>query len=120
MFSGGPDSRISPKCRTEISIGDVEHDVHVVFDQQDRELWIELHQELGHLRGFARRKAGGRLVEQQDFRIAGEAEHDLELALLAVRQIADFGILAIEEVRPVRADDGPCHRRPCRTTESAT
>ena len=96
---GVPVSRISPKCRTEICRGDVEHHVHVVLDQQDREFRIELHQELGHLGGFARRQAGGRLVKQQDLRIAGEAEHDFELALLAVRQVADFGVLAVEEVR---------------------
>ena len=79
-------------------VGDVEHHVHVVLDQQDRELGIELHQKLGHLGRFARRQAGGGLVEQQDFRIAGEAEHDFELALLAVREIADLDILAVEEV----------------------
>ena len=78
---------------------DVEHHVHVVLDQKDRELGVELHQKLGHLGRFARRQAGGRFVEQQNFRIAGEAEHDLELALLAVRQISHFGVLAVEEVR---------------------
>ena len=78
-------------------IGDVEHHVHVVLDQEDREIRIELHEELRHLRRLARRQSGRRLVEQQDVRIAGEPEHDLKLALLAVREIADFGVRAIEE-----------------------
>src|SRR6476660_432066 len=78
---------------------DIEYDVHVVLDQKDRELGIELHQKLGHLGGFARRQTGGRFVKQQNFRIACEAEHDLELALFAVRQISHFGVLAVEEVR---------------------
>ena len=34
---------------------------------------------------------------KKDFRIAGEAKHDFKLALLAVRQIANFGVLAVEE-----------------------
>ena len=46
---------------------------------------------------FAGRQARGRLVEQQDLRIAGEAEHDLELALLAVRKIANLGVRAVDE-----------------------
>src|SRR6185437_277739 len=76
---------------------DVEHNVHVVLDQKNCQLRIELHQELRHLRRFSGGKAGGGFVEQQNFRIAGEAEHDLELALFAVRQIANFGVLAVEE-----------------------
>src|SRR5262245_39612160 len=78
---------------------DVEHDVHIVLDQENREFWIELSQKLAHLRRFAGRRAGGWLITQQDFRIAGQPEHNLELALLAVRQISDLGVLAIEEVR---------------------
>ena len=52
---------------------------------------------LRHLGRLAGRQAGGRFVEQQDFRIAGEPEHDLELALLAVRQVAHLDVLAVEE-----------------------
>ena len=79
--------------------GDVEHHIHVVFDQKNCEFRIELHQELGHFGGFARRQAGGRFIKKKDLRIAGEAEHDLELPLFAVRQVADLGVLAVEEVR---------------------
>src|SRR4029079_19110836 len=62
-------------------VSKVEHHVHVMLDQEDRELRIEPHQELGHLDRLAGRKSRGGLVEQQDFRIAGKTEHDFELAL---------------------------------------
>ena len=51
----------------------------------------------GHLDRLARRQAGRRLVQQQDLRIARQPEHDLELALFAVRKIANFGVRAIHE-----------------------
>ena len=79
--------------------GDVEHHVHVVLDQKDCEIRIEFHQELSHFRGFARREAGGRFIKKKNLRVAGEAEHDLELPLFAVRQVAHLGVLAIKEVR---------------------
>ena len=59
---------------------------------------IEAHEKFRHLGGFARGQAGRRLIEQQDFRIAGETEHDLELALLTVRQVAHLGVFAIHEL----------------------
>src|SRR5438270_922528 len=36
-------------------------------------------------------------TKQQDFGIAGETDHDLELPLLAVGEITHFGVLAVEE-----------------------
>src|SRR4051812_10761037 len=41
------------KLDPKLAILLIEHDMDVVFDQQDRELGVELHQELGHLDGFA-------------------------------------------------------------------
>ena len=38
---------------------------------------------------LGRREAGGRLVEQDEARRAGERERDLELALLAVAELGD-------------------------------
>ena len=46
---------------------------------------------------LGRRQARGRLVEQDQSRRTRERHADLELALLAVRQIADLRILAVEE-----------------------
>ena len=92
-----PVSSTSPKCSTEICVGHVEHHVHVVLDQQDREIRIEPHEELRHLGRLARGQPGRRLIQQQDLRVAGETEHDLELALLAVREVANLGVLAVHE-----------------------
>src|SRR5215470_13711300 len=64
--------------------GDVENNVHVVLNQQNRQTGIEPKEKLGHFRGLATGQAGGRLVEQQDLRITGEREYDFELALFAV------------------------------------
>ena len=44
-------------------------------------------------------RPGRRLVEKQDLRVAREPEHDLELALLAVRKVANLGVRAIHERR---------------------
>ena len=78
-------------------VGDVEHDIHVMLDQQDRQVCDRALGEIRHFRRLAGRQAGGRLVEQQDVRIAGKPDHDLELALLAMRQVAHFNVLAVEE-----------------------
>ena len=75
----------------------VEHHVHVVLDQQDGELSVQLRQELRHLQRLAGRQARRRLVEKKNARVAREPEHDLELALLAVREIANLGVRAIGE-----------------------
>ena len=98
----------------------VEHHVHVVLDQQDREAGIEPHQEPRHLGDSPDDEPRGRLVEQQDLGIAGETKHDLELALLAVRQVAHLGVLAIRVKRPAPAVCGPFRTRRDRRTGSAT
>ncbi len=66
-------------------IGDVEYHVHIVLDEQDGEVPIEVGEKPYHLRGLARREAGGRFIQEQDLRVAGETEDDFELSLLAVR-----------------------------------
>src|SRR5215472_13630337 len=66
-------------------LGDVEYHVHIVLDEEDREVAIEVGEKLYHLRGLARREAGGRFIQEQDLRVAGETEDDFELSLLAVR-----------------------------------
>ena len=73
----------------------IEHDVHVVLDEEDRERGIEALQELGHLARFARGEARGRLVQQQQLRVARQSEHHLDLALLAVREVAHFDVAPV-------------------------
>ena len=69
-------------------VGDGEHEIHVVLDQQHRMLARQALEQGGHALRFLRAHAGQRLVEQQDLGVAGERHGDLELALLAVRQRA--------------------------------
>src|SRR5262244_4491768 len=78
-------------------LGDIEYHVHIVLDQEDREVPIEVGEKLYHLRGLARRQAGGRFIQEQDLRVAGETEDDFELSLLAVRWVANLGIFAVQE-----------------------
>ena len=54
---------------------------------------------------FGRREPGGRLVEQQQPGRAGQGQRDLELALLAVRQIAHRLALLVGE--PDRVEHVP-------------
>ncbi len=92
-----PVSRISPKCSTEICEATSNTTSMSCSIKRMASFGIELHQELGHLGGFTGGQPGGWLVEQQNLRVAGEPEHDFELALLAVRKIANFDVLAVEE-----------------------
>ena len=57
-----------------------------------------------HARGFFRAHAGGRLVEQEHARLAGERERDFELALAAVADVADRGCPSMS-ASPTRAGD---------------
>src|SRR5215470_12879999 len=78
-------------------LGDVEYDVHIVLDEEDGEVAIEVGEKSYHFRGLARGEAGGRFIQEQDLRVAGEAEDDFELSLLAVRQVANLGVFAVQE-----------------------
>ena len=70
-----------------------EGNVHVVLDHQQGDGRIELLQERRHRVRLGGREPGGRLVEQEELRLAGQRQGDLELALLAVREIAhDLGL----------------------------
>ena len=95
-----PVSTTSPKCSTEMWSATSNTTSMSCSISRIARFGIEPHQELRHLGGLARRQAGRRLVQQQDLRIAREAEHDLELALLAVRKIADLDVLAVRGSRP--------------------
>src|SRR5579862_8002321 len=77
--------------------GEVENNVHIVLDEKECDAPIKLLQELRHLCGLARREPGCRLVEQQNVGIASKPEHDFELALLTVREIAHLSVFAVEE-----------------------
>ena len=71
------------------ALGDAHHDLHVVFDQQDRQLQVVPHRphELRQRLGFLRVHAGRRLVEQQQSRPGRQRPGDLHPPLVSVRQV---------------------------------
>src|SRR5690349_25071218 len=75
-----------------VEAGDVidepERELHVVLDQDERQLARQRADQLGHGRALGGREAGGGLVEEQQARAPGERERELELALLAVGERA--------------------------------
>ena len=64
------------------------HDhLHIVLDDQDRQILGDAAHQLHGAVGLGRAHAGGRLVEAPELRLGGERNADLEVALLAVREI---------------------------------
>ena len=70
---------------------DAQGDVEVVLDEDEAHVRRQHRQQGDELAPLRRRQPGGGLVEQDQARRAGERHRDLELALLAVRQIGDAG-----------------------------
>ena len=70
-------------------VGDAHHDLHVVLDQQDRQIEILAHpvDEPGHLRRLVRVHAGRRFIQQQQLRLAGQRPRDLQAPLIAIGEI---------------------------------
>ena len=61
--------------------------MHVVLDDKDGQIFRNAAHQLRRLVRLGRAHAGGRLVEAQQLRLGGERDADLEIALLAMRQI---------------------------------
>ncbi len=80
-------------------LGEAGHDLHVVLDHQHRPAFVGVHgaDQLDELGDVLHRDAGHRLVEQDHARLAREQHRELELALVAVRELA-------------RGDDAPRRR----------
>ena len=74
-----------------------EREVHIVFDQQNGERARQGANDVADHRALGRRQAGRRLVEKEHPRRGDERQRDLELALLAIRQLLDRRAGAIEE-----------------------
>jgi hypothetical protein len=103
------------------AVGDAEHRVHVVLDQQDRVAGLQLAAAVRqHALGLLGAHAGQRLVEQQHLGLGGQAHGDLELAPLAVRQRAGGGRAgrparrAIARIAACRLSRAARGRRPTR------
>jgi hypothetical protein len=79
------------------AVGDAEHRVHVVLDQQHRVGALERAEQLEHAAGLLGAHAGERLVEQQRTRARRQAHRDLELALAAVAERAGDALRVADE-----------------------
>src|SRR5499426_767250 len=66
---------------------EAEHDVHVVLDDEDRDVGRQRVEHLQDPLRFERRHAGRGLVEQQHLGLEPERDGDFDQALLAVRQV---------------------------------
>src|SRR5262252_3034561 len=68
---------------------EAEHEIHVVLDDEDRDLLRQSVQHLEDAMGFERGHARRRLVEEQHARLEAQRDRDLDQALLAVGQVED-------------------------------
>ena len=84
--SGSPSTSRPPSTSTEMRSREAEHQVHVVLDQQHRDVGRQGGDGVEDVAPLGFGHAGRRLVEQQHLRRAGEGRGDLEQALLAVGQ----------------------------------
>ena len=69
------------------AVGEIEHEVHVVLDQEDRDIGGESGKRREDVPPFVLGHPGGGFVEQQHARAGREREGDLQEPLLAVRQL---------------------------------
>src|SRR5215468_2767735 len=87
-------------------VGEAEHGIHVVLDQQDGPPALERFDEAEDTLGFVGSHPGHRLVEQQDARAGRQSQAELELPALAVRQYAGQLIAAVTQSDGVELDAG--------------
>src|SRR5258708_16836325 len=83
------------------AVGDFENEAQHLLTHHDAQIahFADLLEELGDLLDDRRLDAFGRLVEQEDFRIAGKRARDRELLLLAARQVAAAAFLELPQHR---------------------
>ena len=66
------------------AIDDAKGNVEIVLDQDEADVGRQVAEQRHQLGALAGRQAGGRLVEEDEARRAGQRHADLKLALLAV------------------------------------
>src|SRR5216117_3593672 len=91
MSSGAPLASTAP-CYHRDVVGDLEYDLHVVLDDDDIEARGELPDFLHRTLGFGRAHAADRLIEQQQPRLLGEGDADLEKRDVAVGERARLAL----------------------------
>src|SRR5215210_92681 len=71
------------------AVRDAHDELHAVLDEDHCALLVEPEDQVHHGARLLRAHAGGRLVEEQKARVAGERHRDLEAALVAVGEVLD-------------------------------
>src|ERR1700757_5137254 len=99
------------------------HHVHVVLDQQDRQILRQPVDQTDQELAFLRRCPCGRLLHQQNLRFSAQGDRHLELPLLTVGEVSRPDLQAVAEVhafgRAMRLADDIAIGRP-RAPEDAT
>ena len=72
------------------TIDKAEREIHVVFDQNEREITWQCTNDVANHGAFGRRQSRCRLVEQQQPRISNQRQRQLKLSLLTVGQLRDW------------------------------
>src|SRR5205809_403684 len=78
---------------------EAEHHIHVVLDEQHRELAGQARDHGEELRALVLRHTGRGLIQEQHARPGGERERDLEQALLAVGELARRAVRRLGEAQ---------------------
>jgi hypothetical protein len=91
-------------------VGDAEHRVHVVLDEQHRVAVLQRREELEHPLRLLGAHPRERLVEQQHLRAGSQAHRDLELPLLAMREPAGEAVRHRREACFLERRPGPGER----------
>src|SRR3954471_12732442 len=73
----------------EDAVRDAHDELHAVLDEDHGALLVEPEDQVHHGARLLRAHAGGRLVEEEKPRVAGERDGDLEAALVAVGEVLD-------------------------------
>ena len=102
MAAGAAGDDVAP-VEHDDAVGDIHHDVHVVFDDQDRDVHglADVDDEAGHVLLLLEVHAGHRLVHQQHLRFHGEGAAEIDALAQAVAERADQAVadlLDLEEV----------------------
>ena len=114
--SRGTVSIVLPASEHGDAVGDLEHLVQLVADEDDRDaLPAQRAQDLEQIRRLLGRQHGGRLVEDQDVGVPVERLHDLDALLLADADVLDERARLDREVERLRHVGDPLLR--CRLVE---
>src|SRR5258706_9754089 len=79
------------------ALGEAEYEVHVVLDDEHGDIFGQAFQQLEQAFSFGGRDAGDRFVQEQDFRLEGQRQCDLDLTPLTVGKFVDAASREIQQ-----------------------